>query len=155
MKAKKIEVEGVIGEYLPADYADSFAREIRCGRAVTPRDFMATAFGSFPGWIGALLKLRNVLVKPFGLDTGSRFSDCICAESPDEILFGMPDKHLSFHASLHCGAFCEGRQLLRITTVVTYNNWFGRAYFFFIRPFHCIIMRSLLKKVEKRYSGGV
>lgn len=35
-----------------------------------------------------------------------------------------------------CGELRNGKQELRITTVVKDNNWFGRVYFFVIRPFH-------------------
>ena len=64
-----------------------------------------------------------------------------------EEILGMPDKHLDFHVSMWCGEYHEGKQELRITTVVKYNNWLGRAYFFIIRPFHGIIVKSILKHV--------
>lgn len=40
-------------------------------------------------------------------------------------------------------------QELIITTIVRYNNWFGRVYFFVISPFHKIIIRSMLNRVVK------
>lgn len=45
------------------------------------------------------------------------------------------------------------KQELRITTVVKYNNWLGRAYFFIIRPFHGIIVKSILKHVAGDRGG--
>ena len=41
-------------------------------------------------------------------------------------------------------------QTFTITTVVKFNNRLGRLYFFFIRPFHKVIIRSMLKRVAKR-----
>jgi len=70
-----------------------------------------------------------------------------------EEILGMPDKHLDFHVSMWCGEYHEGKQELRITTVVKYNNWLGRAYFFIIRPFHGIIVKSILKHVAGDRGG--
>lgn len=138
----------LVADYLPVDYIDSFSRDIQ-GATITPDEFFDRAFKQFPGWINALMKLRNALVRPLGLDTQTRFTDKICGKNASEIIFGMPDKHLTFYVSLWCGAEKNGRQKLKITTLVNYNNRLGRFYFFIIRPFHKIIVCSILKKVEK------
>lgn len=141
---------GLIDNYLPADYSDSFSKEVMTKESITPDAFFNMAFNQFPAWIDWLLKLRNTIVKPLGLDTQSRFSDSVCEWSANEIIWGMPDKHLDFHVSMWCGEYREGKQELRITTVVKYNNWFGRSYFFVIRPFHGTIIRSLLNSIQSR-----
>lgn len=71
-------------------------------------------------------------------------------KSPNEEIFGRQDKHLSFYVSLWCGNFHGNRQVLRITTIVKYNNILGRVYFFFIKFFHYVIIRSLLNHIKKR-----
>ena len=108
------------------------------------------AFNHSPGWVNGLMKLRNAIVKPLGLEVGMRFVDTICEQNAQEVVFGMPDKHLTFHASLWCGEKEPGGQTFTITTVVKFNNRLGRLYFFFIRPFHKVIIRSMLKRVAKR-----
>lgn len=100
--------------------------------------------------MGEWAKLRNTIVKPLGLEVGMRFADTICEQNAQEVVFGMPDKHLTFHASLWCGEKEPGGQTFTITTVVKFNNRLGRLYFFFIRPFHKVIIRSMLKRVAKR-----
>ncbi|EFV24208.1 hypothetical protein HMPREF1007_03700 [Bacteroides sp. 4_1_36] len=112
------------------------------GQALTPEDFRNLAFSRFPKWIGWLMNFRNAIVKPLGLDTATRFTDMVLDKNLHEEILGMPDKHLDFHVSMWCGEYHEGKQELRITTVVKYNNWLGRAYFFIIRPFHGIIVKS-------------
>lgn len=143
----KIYKGGLIDNYLPADYSDSFSKEIVTQESITPDAFFNMAFNQFPVWINWLLKLRNKIVKPLGLDTTSRFSDSVCERSVTEIIWGMPDKHLNFYVSMRCGEHKDGKQELRITTVVKYNNWFGRVYFFIIRPFHYIIIKSILNNI--------
>lgn len=149
MNKVKIDKGSLIDNYLPADYIDSFSKEVETKKNITPDAFFDMAFNQFPTWIDWLLKLRNTIVKPLGLDTTSRFSDSICDRNDNEIIWGMPDKHLDFHVSMWCGEHRDGKQELRITTVVKYNNWFGRVYFFVIRPFHRIIIRSLLKRIKQ------
>ena len=117
------------------------------GQALTPEDFRNLAFSRFPKWIGWLMNFRNAIVKPLGLDTATRFTDMVLDKNLHEEILGMLDKHLDFHVSMWCGEYHEGKQELRITTVVKYNNWLGRAYFFIIRPFHGIIVKSILKHV--------
>lgn len=150
MNKTKIHKGSLIDNYLPADYLGSFSKEVVTHENITPDAFFDMAFNRFPVWIDWLLKLRNKLVKPLGLDTTSRFSDSVCERSVNEIIWGMPDKHLNFHVSMSCGEYKNDKQELRITTIVKYNNRLGRMYFFFIRPFHKIIIYSLLKRIKNK-----
>lgn len=150
MDKVKIHKDGLIDNYFPADYSDLFSKEVITQESITPDVFFDMAFNQFPAWIDWLLKLRNKIVKPLGLDTTSRFSDSVCERSVNEIIWGMPDKHLNFHVSMWCGEYRDNKQELRITTVVKYNNWLGRVYFFIVRFFHRIIIRSLLNNIEKK-----
>jgi len=36
-------------------------------------------------------------------------------------------------------------KIVTVTTLVIYNNWFGRLYFFPVKPFHKLIVQSGLK----------
>lgn len=119
-------------------------------KAITSDEFFDMAFNHSPAWVNGLMKLRNTIVKPLGLEVGMRFADTICEQNAQEIVFGMPDKHLTFYAALWCGEKESGGQTFTITTVVKFNNRLGRLYFFFIRPFHKVIIRSMLKRVAKR-----
>lgn len=65
----------------------------------------------------------------------------------------MPDKYLNFHISMWCGEFKENKQELRITTAVNYNNTLGKLYFSIIKPFHRIIILSILKNIEQKLSN--
>lgn len=150
MDKKETYHDSLIKNYLPADHVDSFSREITCKQAITPEEFHDLAFNRFPKWINWLMGLRNAIVKRLGLDTNSKFTDMICAISPNEEIFGMPDKHLDFHVSMWCGEYKDSKQELRITTVVKYNNWFGRVYFFIIKPFHGMIIKSILNNIYKK-----
>lgn len=144
---RDIPKNSLIENFLPADYVDTFSREITGKQVITPQEFIHLAFNRPPKWLNWLMKLRNAIVKPLGLDTHSNFTEMIYASSPNEEIFGMPDKHLTFHVSMWCGDYKDGKQELRITTIVKYNNWFGKIYFFIIKPFHVVIIRSILNNI--------
>ena len=111
MKQPKTNPDSLIENYLPADYCDSFSRNAVSEKAITSDEFFDMAFNHSPAWVNGLMKLRNTIVKPLGLEVGMRFADTICEQNAQEIVFGMPDKHLTFHASLWCGRSPAGRRL--------------------------------------------
>ena len=90
MNKAKIHNDSLINNYLPADYLDSFSKEVVVNKNITPDTFFDMVFNRFPAWIDWLLKLRNKIVKPLGLDTTSRFPDSVCERSANEIIWGMP-----------------------------------------------------------------
>nr|WP_245545294.1 DUF2867 domain-containing protein [Phocaeicola abscessus] len=145
----KLLPNSLISKYIPYDYTDSYVKIVSCQEPVTAEQFFDMAFNQPSHWVKILYRLRKCLVRPLKLDTDSGFCDMICEKKTNEIVFGKADKHLTFHTSLLCGKYFNGRQELRITTVVKYHNALGRIYFFFIRPFHIVIIKSLLKKIAK------
>ena len=50
------------------DFCDSFS--LRIVADISNDEIVNHFFFKFPGWIEALFKLRDILVKPFGLQTG-------------------------------------------------------------------------------------
>jgi hypothetical protein len=110
-----------------------------------------------PGWVVALAKLRDLLVKPFGLKTGEeiraeRDGDYefdfapVLYRSDEEIVMGMNDKHLYFRLSVLKVAQ-HGNSEVFLTTIVRFNNLGGRIYFGLIRLFHGLIVRTMLKRL--------
>ena len=125
-------------------------------------DQLTTEIFSMPeGWVNFLMNLRNSIVKVFGLKVakikdkqtasyypvGTRAGLFMVTERNDnEIVVGENDTHLNFRASVLTEK--EGNaQVVYLTTIVHYNNFFGRFYFFFVKPFHKIILKSKLKKM--------
>lgn len=150
-------------QFTSIDYIDSFRIELedRSGLSI---DYIFASFANCsPRWMMLLLKLRNFLVRPFGLKTGdeecsvSRASIVvgekfgimrICARNEEEIVFGETDKHLDFQASFRV-VKGEKTNLLYCTTVVRFNNVFGKMYFVVIKPFHRLIIRTSLQRLNK------
>ncbi len=144
------------------DYADQFSVIVRTKNPVSFEDLLEITFFNDIGWVKFLFKLRNLLVKPFGLEIDilpqkPNFNDLkegdfvsffqIVGLNSKEILLGGTDKHLSGWLSLEIEPLSSLTQI-KATTIVRYTNFFGRAYFFLIQPFHVLIMKSKMRKLE-------
>lgn len=111
-----------------------------------------------PGWIRWFMSLRNALVRPFGLRTvdgaavkiasyypaGSRAVCFTVLERFDDvIIMEENDKHLKFRIAVHAD---KQEGAIYVTTLVQIHNFFGRLYFSIIKPFHKIVVKSLLRR---------
>jgi hypothetical protein len=118
-----------------------------------------------PASIGVLMSIRDSIVKLFGLKTtriGLRNNHkeplryvkgekvgffTFYSRTDNEVILGEDDKHLDFRVSVLVENLKHepGMKRAIITTVVTYNNWLGSFYFFFVKPFHRILVPKMLK----------
>ena len=57
MKEQNIPQDSLIAGYLPADYCDSFSRNVVSEKAITSDEFFDMAFNHSPGWVNGLMKL--------------------------------------------------------------------------------------------------
>lgn len=135
-----------------ADWADAY--EIETNRDfATMRSVASCTVGTMPRWAKRLLWLRNRVVAPLGLKPGDQklvetHADCIdffpvLSESGNDIVLGLDDRHLDFRILLERQPATPVTRY-RLTTLVTRHNLFGRAYLFFIMPFHKRLVRSVL-----------
>ena len=121
--------------------------------AIDARQATEKMVGQQPRWINALLKLRNLLVTPFGLKTGAprEARDVIgifpvVSQTPERLVAGFNDSHLDFRIVVDVAAADSGRSVTATTLVLT-HNWLGRAYLAIILPFHRLVVRTLLRQV--------
>jgi len=128
-------------------------------------DAITTKIFSVPQWVKGLLKFRNTSVKVFGLKTDSKTEKPspyypigskavlfkVSNRNENEIVMAEDDKHLNFRTSVMIERIDE-ITLVYSTTFVKFNNAFGRLYFLPVKPFHKILIKSLLKRYsnEKR-----
>lgn len=118
----------------PGDFLDCYS----VTSALTPRE-AATRGLALPVWAATLLKLRNALVRPFGLKTGEPDKPIFptCLETEDELILGTDDRHLNFRIGL---IRSDGRMFMS-TWVHPHNLW-GRTYLRLVMPFHILISRG-------------
>ncbi len=127
-------------------------------------------FMAAPGWVNRLFALRNRMVQLIGLKvpgtvknrraliesfTGKPGEQIglfrVVDKSANELLLGEDDKHLDFRVSLlleDMNASVTDRYLT-ISTAVRFHNGLGRLYFIPVKPFHRLIVRSMLKEMGR------
>lgn len=154
----------VLSRIHPADFFDAFCCKLTIEEEISPTVVLVSMFTDFPRWVGALMKLRNCLVKPLGLK-GGKGPDAVelhqvitgfAAAHPDmaenEAVLTANDKHLRFYASVIIQPMGGNLKEVTVSTFVQFHNNLGRAYFFFIRPFHTIIVPAMLRRALKGMS---
>jgi hypothetical protein len=137
-----------------AQFADAFSVTID-GPAIDARTAAERMLGRSPRWVELLLKLRNVLVAPFGLKSSgagetAKLSQIgifpVISETRERLVAGFNDHHLDFRLVIDVAAHRTGQQVTA-TTLVLMHNRLGRAYLALILPFHRLVVRSMLRQV--------
>jgi len=169
MKCRKTDIpaDSLVRQVLPAGYTDAFSCEVPGEMTYSVDDLQVSFWTVMPGWVNALFKLRNVLVKPFGLKGGegdstfqkmmeqtirtggSNGMTSVPFKNDRETVLKLSDKHLDAYASVYVRKDTPKPEVT-VITVVHYHNRLGKVYFFFIKPFHKIIVKSTLKSTLKR-----
>ncbi|MES0861892.1 DUF2867 domain-containing protein [Ruegeria sp. SCPT10] len=127
------------------DFLDCFS----VASDLSPRQ-AAEIITSFPAWAMALVRLRGVLVAPFGLSTsGPNATDKVGIfpvehDDETEVIAGFNDRHLDFRVSVLSE---NGR--ISLATWVHRHNLGGRLYLAAILPFHILIARNALARVSR------
>ena len=152
------------------DYIDSFMGVFNDNQNLISTTAIGKAFfTSGPKWVEKLFSLRNKIVSIFGLKTSGNSDNkekqlelfkCnpgdqlglfkVFFKNENEIILGEDDKHLNFRISMFVNDSKKGTKRLTISTTVEYNNWFGKLYFFPVRPFHKLIVPTMLKGIIKK-----
>jgi hypothetical protein len=145
------------------DYSDAYACDFECPHKITADDFQITFWTDYPAVVVTLFKLRDWLVKPFGIQTGSAsekdkedFIACIRQEgktrlfrvvgkSGNETMISGDDKHLKAFLSAKVTELNANNKNIKVTTLVKFHNTLGRLYFVVIYPFHHLIVKTMVR----------
>lgn len=153
------------------DFIDSFEGLLTDKNNIINSQKVGKAFfTSSPKWVEKLMIFRNKIVAVFGLKTSGIKTDraqqlenfkCekgeqlglfkVFSRNENEVVIGEDDKHLNFRVSLYLEKNINqiDKKKLIISTTVEFNNWFGKIYFLPVRPFHKIIVPTMLKAIIK------
>lgn len=155
MKAREIAVTLPHPALPGADWADCFEVTVS-GSGLAAEIAARLAFEQMPKWVGGLMALRNLMVRPFGLqgDPDAAAAGAprvgmfpIVSNDPDEIVLGFDDRHLDFRIVVQTEALNHQQTSVRMMTLVERHNRLGRMYLAVIMPFHKLIVASTLSRV--------
>ena len=125
------------------DFIDGYAVVSSC----SARDAAAIAF-RMPAWAAALLRLRNLFVRPFGLRTDRLRNSAgigmfpVVYEDAGEVILGFDDRHLDFRIGIHSDG-----AVVHMGTWVRPHNLAGRIYLACVMPFHVLIVRNAMARI--------
>ena len=149
------------------DYVDTYSIKLMHSKTVYDLNaILIKMFSNSPKWIVMLMAIRDKLIQYFGLKTQKNpfvieefiksldsnehklgILDVIL-KNKSEIIVGLDDRHLNFKSSLYLETI-ETKQNVYLSTVVNFNNVWGRLYFLMISPFHHVIIKTLLNCLYK------
>jgi hypothetical protein len=146
-----------------ADLADAYAIQLPSTSTDDIETLVRFILCSPTSWFRALLRLRDMLVAGFGIKTSRQLRDApvdnaaprififrVYAAYVDEMILGEDDKHLDFRASVRLHGKSALAKEIVLTTVVHCHNLLGRCYIAMIRPFHRLVVRSMLRRAAVR-----
>ncbi|MGY8665874.1 DUF2867 domain-containing protein [Bradyrhizobium sp. UFLA05-109] len=125
------------------------------GKALTAREACVRMVLHGPRWIDALLRLRNILVMPFGLKTSGEGAPApggliglfpVVSETPERLVAGFDDYHLDFRLVVDVAGDATQKQVTS-TTLVRTHNLLGRTYLTLIKPFHKLVVRGMMGRI--------
>ncbi|PDT88502.1 hypothetical protein CO669_19030 [Bradyrhizobium sp. Y36] len=134
-----------------AQFIDAFRADVGA-TSVSAREACTRMVLHGPRWVDALTRLRNILVKPFGLKTSGDGAPAphgmvglfpVLSETPERLIAGFDDYHLDFRVVVDVAGDAADRRVT-LTTLVRTNNLLGRAYLSLIVPFHKLVARSMM-----------
>jgi len=128
----------------PHDFVDCYTVA-----ADMPPRRAAEIITSFPGWAQFLLLIRRWVTTPFGLSNDGREGKDkvgifpVEIDTEGELIAGFNDRHLDFRVSV----LRQGGQV-SLATWVHPHNIGGQLYLRMILPFHIMIARDALARVN-------
>ena len=141
-----IHIAGFTGTFFIANYLDdlSIIRNL--------------IFETTSKWVGFLMKLRNKVVKLFGLKTekpedfytGFQVGGYIGffkIFNINEIMLEANNKRLNFRESIYNSY--ETLFNIKVSTLVKYNNRFGEIFMTIVKPFHHIFVKAMVNQAYK------
>ena len=139
------------------DFSDCFATTNKLDNLETIAHLI---FNNPPAWVKVLFAIRNSLAGLAGLkhrmpaDYHIRYEAGgyigffkIFQIGEHELVMGLNDKHLNFRVSIFNSV--QETLNIKVTTLVEYNNSMGKLYMSIIRPFHVMVVKSMVKKACK------
>ena len=155
MKAREIDADLGLAALLPgANFVDAFAIDLPT-RNLDARTAAERALGHTPRWVSLLMRLRDGIVRPFGITTSNAISAPdrigifpVLSQTPTQLVAGFDDGHLDFRVVIGVTPRRSGMRATATTLVLTHNR-LGRTYLGLILPFHRLVVRSMLDQLRR------
>ena len=152
-----------------ADFADAYEILVTTS-SLTATEIYRAITRQTPGWVEGLMRVRNQVVKPFGLKNlgtlaGVEPGDAIVgrrlglfevvSSQTNELVLQDNDKHLLVQLSLFKQKHDAIHDRLTLSTVVHVHNWLGRIYMAFVGPAHKIVAPAVIRQAPQAVAASL
>ncbi len=137
------------------DWSDTVYGPLRF-EGKTSRELFMMGLDNLPKWFQAALKIRNLVVAPFGLKTEFEGTGHFLARLPvlkdTEHVFetGIDDKHLTFTLCLK-----QQEGIASMKTNIWFNSLLGKFYLTIIKPGHILAVKNLCRTIAHPVNRAV
>lgn len=121
------------------DLMDAWRGSRPAGASADPAAWRTAMFSRPPGWVGALMRLRNRIPGLEPLDTREVFAPLDARD--DEVLFGADTRHFDLRISL----FVDAESVV-CSTLARPRTRRGRAYLAVVGRVHPLVVRTMLAR---------
>lgn len=134
------------------DYGDVILASKPPGTTDDPRVWAETLFSpaSAPLWVKAAMGVRMALAPLIGLESAPAGVFDVRRVEGEEALIEYVDAHLTFRCAV--GVDAEAA-VVRVTTVVTFNDWRGRVYFTPVSLAHPLVVNAMLHRTRRNLAS--
>ncbi|OJF14740.1 DUF2867 domain-containing protein [Couchioplanes caeruleus] len=126
------------------ELADAFALRVPPGTTTDPQDWADAVFRNPPRVVVGLLRLRNRLVVPLGIERGDESAFATITRTDREVVLGTDAGHLDFRAGVLVEPDGDGTTVT-VTTLAATRSRAGRAYLAVVRLVHPLVVRAMLR----------
>ncbi|GIE47406.1 hypothetical protein Ani05nite_09400 [Amorphoplanes nipponensis] len=126
------------------ELADAFALRVPPGTTTDPQAWADAVFRRPPRVVVALLRLRNRLVVPLGIERGDASAFDTIGRDDRQVLLGTDAGHLDFRAGVLVQPDAAGTTVT-VATLAATRSRAGRAYLAVVRLVHPLVVRAMLR----------
>jgi len=153
------------------DFKDAYAVIHSFRKDLTPADLAKSFFNSMPQWVNVALIIREKIAKLIGLKTADREATQrqlmnfkgepgesialfkVYDKNENELLTGQNDTHLDFRLSFFVLRSKSETEII-LATVVKLNGLSGKIYFAIVKPFHKLVVKSIMRRMSRNLIRG-
>jgi hypothetical protein len=132
----------------PLDLADAYAVRVPPGTSPDPQDWADALFRDPPRAVKALLRLRDAVVTPFGIERSSSSMFDTTVRTDREVLLGVDASHLDFRAGVLVEPDADGTTVT-LSTVAATRSRTGRVYLAPVRLMHPAVVKAMLRHAAR------
>ena len=156
----------IVNLFPSSELADAFAVTLPPDAPADIKTLAHQVLARPPRWFRWLLACRDLMVRPFGIQSSAQMRAKLVADGTphidffpvlaveaNEIIVGANDSHLDFRIAVLVRQRREAQaneQEVVLASVVHCHNRTGKLYITLIAPFHRLVVRTMLKRATAR-----